>query len=134
MRIPIETLIDGMLHTLEREVLPQVATPFARGQLYAVLDLLANLRDRIEEKCALHAADAEAAAEALRALGAGEAVARAPAEPPAARAAALRQAVVEALASGAPGAEEALRGYLVGQTVRDVLPLKRSRLGEIAKG
>lgn len=134
MRIPLETLIDGILHTLEREVLPHVETAFARGQLYAALDLLANLRDRIEERCALHAADAEAAVEALHALGAGDAIARAPAEPPAARAAALRQAVVEAMASGAPGVEEALRRYLVGQVVRDVLPLKRSRLGDIAKG
>jgi hypothetical protein len=134
MRIPLETLIDGILHTLEHEVLPHVETAFARGQLYAALDLLANLRDRIEERCTLHAADADAAVEALRALGAGDAIARAPAEPPAARAAALRQAVVEAMASGAPGVEEALRGYLVGQVVRDVLPLKRSRLGDIAKG
>lgn len=134
MRIPLETLIDGILHTLEHEVLPHVETAFARGQLYAALDLLANLRDRIEERCALDAADAEAAAEALCALDAGDAIARAPAEPPAARAAALRQAVVEAMASGAPGVEEALRGYLVGQVVRDVLPLKRSRLGDIAKG
>jgi hypothetical protein len=145
MLVPLESLIDGMLRTLEEEVLPHVASAPARGQLYCVLDVLANLRDRVEERAALHAADADAAAAALadalahlRAAGAAEpverALAEAPAGPPAARAAALRAAVVAALAPGIPAVEDALRGYLVGQTVRDLLPLKRSRLGEIAKG
>jgi hypothetical protein len=145
MLIAPETLIDGMLRTLEEEVLPHVTTAYARGQLHCVLDVLANLRDRIEEKAALHAADADAAAAALadalaplRAAGAAAEVERAlaavPAGPPAERAAALRAAVVAAIETGAPAVEDALRGYLVGQTVRDLLPLKRSRLGEIAKG
>ena len=145
MLIAPEALIDGVLRTLEEEVLPHVEGAFARGQLHCAIDVLANLRDRIEQKAALHAADAEAAAAALaQALAplagsgaAGElerALAAAPAGPPAARAAALRELVCAALATGAPGVEDALRGYLVGQAVRDVLPLKRSRLGEIAKG
>jgi hypothetical protein len=145
MLIAPEALIDGVLRTLEEEVLPHVEGAFARGQLHSAIDVLANLRDRIEEKAALHAADAEAAALALSqalaplaAAGAASelerALASAPAGPPAARAAALRELVSAALRTGAPGVEDALRGYLVGQAVRDVLPLKRSRLGEIAKG
>ena len=53
MLIAPETLIDGMLRTLEEEVLPHVGTAYARGQLHCVIDVLANLRDRIEEKAAL---------------------------------------------------------------------------------
>lgn len=154
MLIPIEKLVDGVLRTLEHEVLPGVSTRFARGQLYAVLDVLNNLRDRVEEKAALHGADADAAGAALadaaaklHEAGAGEgadaaeqALRAAPEAPAAERAAALRRAVTAALgavaalgAAGAP-AHEALRGYLVSQAIRDVLPLKRSRLGEISKG
>jgi len=155
MTIPVERLLDGVLHTLETEVLPAVGTPFARGQLHCAIDVLANLQGRVEERASLHAADAEAAAaalaaaaEGLRASGHAEparaldaARTAAPPEPPAARAAALRRAVVEALDAlaalperAAAPAHEALRGYLVPQVVRDLAPLKPSRLGQIARG
>jgi len=155
LSIPVERLLDGVLHTLETEVLPDVGTSFARGQIHCAIDVLANLRGRVEEKAALHAADAEgaeaalaAAAERLRAAGHAEAArtvdaarAAAPPEPPAERAAALRRAVVEALGAlaalpekAAAPAHEALRGYLVPQVVRDVAPLVPSRLGQIARG
>jgi hypothetical protein len=150
MLVTPDSLIDGVLRTLEEEVLPDLSTAYARGQLYCVVDVLANLRDRIEPRAALATADADAAADALdaaaNALGPAAAGLRAsleaaPDAPPAARAEALHGAVNEALealaalpdAEAAP-AHEALRGYLVGQAVRDVLPLKPSRLGQIAKG
>ncbi len=155
MNLTVERVVDGLVETLEREVLPDLQSRFARGQLHAALDVLANLRDRIEWRTDLLRADAEATATALTELAAGmreaglggdaaaieTGLAEAPAEPPAARAEALRAEMVAALevvATLAPETGEALegglRGYLVQQAVRDVVPLKTSRLGDIAKG
>jgi len=58
MTIPVETLIDGLARTLTDAVLPEVTSRFARGQLFAVVDVLQNLRDRLEVKAALYEAEA----------------------------------------------------------------------------
>lgn len=146
-----DTLLDGALRTLREAVLPAVHDRFARGQLFAVLDVLHNLRDRIEFRAAVATAEAESAEAALRAAAAlleGEAravletaLAGAPAGPPAERAAALRAAVVTALAVVAglpPAAAAAARApidrHLAAQALRDVMPLKPSLLEEISKG
>ena len=152
MTIPVETLIDGMARTLTDAVLPDVTSRFARGQLFAVVDVLRNLRDRLEVKAALLEAEAASAATALgRACAAlgdapaaapiAEALAAAPASPPAARAAALRAALVTALEAidtlpedlAAP-ARAAVAEHLAAQTMRDLAVLKPSLLGEISKG
>ena len=152
MTIPVETLIDGLARTLTDAVLPDVTSRFARGQLFAVVDVLRNLRDRLEVKAALHEAEAASAAAALEraaaALGRGAAAARiagalaaAPAGPPAERAAALRAALVAALETidvlppevGDP-ARAAITAHLAAQTMRDLALLKPSLLGEISKG
>ena len=155
MRIPVETLIDGVVRTLVEAVLPDVPTRFARGQLYAAIDVLRNLRDRVEVRAALlaeEAASAEgalaAAAEALRAAGADAATDRiaaarrgAPAEPPAARVAGLRAAVIAAIetidaldAAVAAAARAPIDRHLAAQAMRDVAVLKPSMLAEISKG
>src|SRR5213595_2285290 len=105
MTIPVETLIDGLARTLTDAVLPEVTSRFARGQLFAVVDVLQNLRDRLEVKAALYEAEAASATAALEraaaALGREAAAARivgalaaAAAGPPAERTAALRAALV----------------------------------------
>src|SRR5262245_32735011 len=104
MPLAVETLLDGVMRTLREAVLPAVAGRFARGQLFAVLDILQNLRDRIEPKAALDEAEAVSASDALGRMielvdstAAGpvrDALAAAPASPPAARVAALRAALV----------------------------------------
>ena len=152
MTIPVETLIDGLARTLTDAVLPDVTSRFARGQLFAVVDVLRNLRDRLEVKAALHEAEAASAAVALEraaaALGAdaaarrvATALAAAPAAPPAARAAALRAALVTALEAidvlpeeRAAPARAAIAEHLAAQTMRDVAVVKPSLLGEISKG
>src|SRR5437867_3403962 len=124
----------------------------ARGQLFAVVDVLRNLRDRLEVKAALHEAEAASAAAALEraaaVLGREAAAARiagalaaAPAGPPAERAAALRAALVAALEAidllpeeRAASARAAIAEHLAAQTMRDVAVLKPSPLGEISKG
>ncbi len=151
MQLAVETLLDGVMRTLREAVLPAVEGRFARGQLFAVLDVLQNLRDRVEPKAALDDAEAASAAAALtRAIellgpevGApiARALAEVPAAPAATRAAALRAALVRAFAlldelpePVAAPARTALAEHLAAQAMRDVATLKPSLLEEISKG
>ena len=154
MYIPVEKLVDGCMHTLREDVLPAVESRFARGQLWAVLDVLQNLRDRVEERGELHTAEADSAAaalthfaEALATAGHGDlaertaaALAAAPREPAAARSAALRATLVRAveILHELPGehaaAHAALAAHLGPQALRDLAVLKPSLLNEISKG
>lgn len=152
MRTTVDRLVDGVVQTLLDAVLPDLATPYARGQLYAAVDVLRNLRDRVapradladEESASAAAAlertldalgDAPAAAAAIRA-----ALAEVPATPPLARTAALRAALVTALtavdalpADVAKAARAPILEHLGGQTMRDVAVLKPSLLAEISQ-
>ncbi len=158
MLISIERLIDGLVQTLTEAVLPDVRTPFARGQVYAAIDVLRNMRDRIEEKVAFleaETASAQAAldqaAASLRAGGAAAAAsvaaqieavrATAPPVPPSARRASLRQALIEAMTALdalpseiAAAARSAIASHLSAQVMRDVADLKPSLLSEISRG
>jgi len=158
MLIPIDRLIDGLVQTLTEAVLPDVRTPFARGQVYAAIDVLRNLRDRIEEKVASLEAEAgsaqaalDQAAASLRTGGAGvadtvaaqieAARAAAPRTPAGARRASLRQALIEAMTALdtlpseiAAAARAAISGHLASQAMRDVADLKPSLLSEISRG
>jgi hypothetical protein len=145
-----DALIDGVVRTLIESVLPDVTTRFARGQLYAAVDVLRNLRDRVEVRADLAAAEADSAAAALSRVVAelgddagrvAEALGAAPAGPPAERAAALRAAVataldvLDALPSGsAAAARAAVSEHLAAQVMRDLMVLKPSLLTEISKG
>jgi hypothetical protein len=152
--VPVEALIDGVVHTLTALVLPAVSSRFARGQLYAAVDVLRNLRDRVEPKAALlemEAASADRAlVEAVRLLGAGgapeaarriaDAAAAAP-EPLPERLAALRAALALAYETIAALPDEVaaqmrrpLDEHLATQTMRDLAVLKPSLLGEISRG
>jgi hypothetical protein len=154
MQLPLETVMDGVVRALTDTVVPAVSGP-ARAQLWAAIDVLRNLRDRIEERTDLLDAEATSAAAALARIEAalveegaaaeaarlGAALAVAPASPPAARAVALRAALVvavEVLAALPPERAAAARGalgeHLVGQAMRDVAPLKPSLLTEISRG
>ena len=144
MLIPIERLIDGCMQTLREEVLPEVASRAVRGRVWAVLDVLGNLRDRVEERLAPATAEAESAhaaqrlAAARRAGGdaegaaARERVARGAERAPggarrgAARGAGRRDRRAR---TGPERAEcEALRAHLAAQALRDVMLLKPSLL------
>jgi hypothetical protein len=151
MHLPPETLLDGVLRTLREIVAPAVQDRYARGQVFAVLDVLNNLRDRVEEKASVVDAESASAAAALdaavaaldAAVAAPVAAARAavPDGPPAARAAALRAAVVAALDAlatlpddAAPAARTAIAQHMAQQLFRDLALLKPSLLEEISKG
>jgi hypothetical protein len=116
-----------------------------------VLDVLQNMRDRVESKAALDDAEAESAGAALTRVievvgpnaGAAlaEGLAAAPATPPAARAATLRALLSRAfdVLDGLPEpvatpARAALSAHLAAQAMRDIAHLKPSLLQEISKG
>src|SRR5207249_10188857 len=133
MLVPIEMLIDGVVRTLVEAVLPDVSSRFARGQLYAAVDVLRNLRDRVDVKTALLEAEATSAATALervvaatRAARVAEALAAAPEAPLEDRVVALRAALVTALEvidalapDPAESARAAVAEHLAAQTLRD---------------
>jgi hypothetical protein len=151
MLLTPEMLVDGVVRTLLESVLPDVTTRFARGQLYAAVDVLRNLRDRMEPKAELLDAEATSASAALERVASAlpadrAAIVRAtltavPPAPPLARASALRAALASALelVDGLP-ADAAERGrtpileHLAAQALRDLAVLKPSLLTEISKG
>ena len=151
MQLTVETLLDGVMRTLREAVLPAVGERFGRGQLFAVLDVLQNLRDRVEPKAELAEVEAASAAAALERAAQAlpppdgpeltRALTDAPAGPPVARAAALRAIMVRAyeLLDALPderdaAARSARAEHLAAQTMRDVAVLKPSLLEEISKG
>ncbi|HEV7733991.1 MAG TPA: hypothetical protein VGR62_17605 [Candidatus Binatia bacterium] len=144
--VPVAALIDGVMQTLREAVLPDVKTRFARGQVFAVLDVLNNLRDRIAPSPELMQAEIDSATMALTQVIAAlhlpaaqpvhAALAAAPVLPLADRVAALRAALVVALDATAahPDARAPVLAHLSAQAMRDVMVLKPSLLQEISKG
>jgi hypothetical protein len=48
MNNSLNRLIDGIIIALEREIIPRVDDAYARGQAFAVMDLLRNMRPRLQ--------------------------------------------------------------------------------------
>ena len=155
MRIPIDTLIDGVVRSLLEVVLPELKSRTVRGQLFAAVDVLCNVRDRVEVKPSLLEAEAvsaqqalERAAAQLRSGGADDVaasvearLAELPDGTPTGRVEALRAALVEALElvdrapeAAAESARAALGEHLAAQAVREVSVLKPSMLEQITRG
>jgi hypothetical protein len=154
MRVSPQALIDGVARSLHEQVLPHVESRTARGQLWAVIDVLRNLGGRVEFAIAPLEEEARSTAGVLATLvarlrdagheapaAAIEArVAAAPATPASAHADALRDALVAAFAEldALPAATDALRpilgGHLAAQAVRALANLQPSLLEEISRG
>ena len=47
MQILPEELVDGCVRTLQERVLPALSSRFARGQLYAVLEVVGSLQGQL---------------------------------------------------------------------------------------
>ena len=122
-----------------------------------MIDILQNMRNRIEDKAELSEAESASAEQTLAQLGAvlrdagagsdaaalEHACAEASGKPPGERTRALRAALAQAIDAlyALPSrdalpeaARTALGAHLGPQAVRDVLPLTRSKLHEISKG
>jgi len=155
MRIPVETLLNGVSRTLLEQVLPHVASRTARGQLYAAVDVLRNAARRLEwagMPLETEAGSAEGAlrtaAARLRESGAGAVAERIeanllawPAAPAAARVAAARLEIARAFeeldtlpAGVADAVRPILGGHLAAQAVRALALLQPSLLEEISRG
>jgi hypothetical protein len=61
----LDRLLDGIAVALREDVLPEVDDSFARSQLLAAGELLANLAGRVEWRCDALAADVEGIHELL---------------------------------------------------------------------
>ena len=59
MQNGLDRLLDGIAVALREDVLPEVEDSFARSQLLAAGELLANLSGRVEWRCDALAADVE---------------------------------------------------------------------------
>jgi hypothetical protein len=150
LRVTPQALIAGVVRALQEQVLPQVASRTARGQLWAAIDVLRNLSARIEPARAPFEEEVRSAEGALRGLAAqspeplaAEIAARLDALPvdAAARVEALRallRDVFERLDALAPDRGAALRallgGHLAAQVIRDLSRFQGSLLDEISKG
>ncbi len=51
MQNSLDRLFEGLATTLRDDVLPAVEDPFARSQVLAAAELLANLAERVEWRC-----------------------------------------------------------------------------------
>lgn len=149
MRIPLDRMVDGLVHALTQQVVPHVSDRYARGQLWSVVDVLANLRDRIDWRAAPLEDEIASAVATLEQLGAilreGGDAAPLPSIPatasPAERALAGRVALaaaIERVAALPPELVERARGplgaHLAGCAFRDMQTFKPSLLNEISKG
>ena len=139
------------MQTLREEVLPDVRRARSRGRVWAVLDVLHNLRDRIEEKAAPAETEAHsarrrcaargraprratrAAAPARARAGRGAARARRPRAPPRCARAGRAIGGSPRRERGRPSATPCARTSSA-QALRDLAPLKPSLLAEISKG
>ncbi|HET9939334.1 MAG TPA: hypothetical protein VFQ28_11105 [Gaiella sp.] len=65
MQNGLDRLLDGIAVALREDVLPEVDDSFARSQLLAAGELLANLSGRVEWRCDALAADVEGIHELL---------------------------------------------------------------------
>jgi hypothetical protein len=154
MRISVDLLLEGVARTLLEQVLPQLASRPARGQLFAAIDVLRNLARRVEPAQAPLAEEARSAEGALRgaadalrtnsaaALAARieERIAAWPASVPA-RVVAARETLSQAFewldeapAAAAAVAAPLLGGHLAAQALRALALLQPSMLEEISRG
>lgn len=155
LRVSPKALLDGVVRALQEQVLPNLASRAARGQLWAAIDVLRNLAGRIEASVAAFEEEARSAEGALGALAReahatgvaslavaiDTALAAAPPAPAAERVEALRAILRDAFerldalpAARADALRPLLGGHLAAQAVRDVLRLQGSLLEEISRG
>lgn len=144
--IESDRLLDGLARTLEEAVLPALGSGFARGQLYAVLEVLGSLQGQLvwggmlldNEAATLASLIDDAAAAGAGDLGPRLAAYAQLATAPLAERLREGRALVCALIEGGHADDGALAaavdGYLANDTIFKAMALRPSRLGEISQG
>jgi hypothetical protein len=144
-----DRLLEGMLRTLETSVLPALDSGFARGQLFAVLEVLGSMQGQVtwggamleNERDALDALVAEAAS----AVGANDADLAGRLRSHADRRFVSlderlregRRLVCELIERGHADAgpiADSVRGYLCNDAISKAMALRPGRLAEISHG
>lgn len=141
-----DRIFDGLARTLEEAVLPSVSSGFARGQLFAVLEVLGGLQGQmqwggmlLENEAANLATLLEEAAAQMEGDLAGRlrAFVDAPAASLADRLESGRALVCELIEGGHAddGALAAsVNSFLANDAIFKAMALRPSRLGEISQG
>lgn len=50
---PIDILFQRIIHTLEKDIIPLLGSPFSRTQATGIISLLSNIAPRLEHRCDL---------------------------------------------------------------------------------
>lgn len=141
-----DRLLAGIAETLEQAVLPELGSGFARGQLYAVLEVLGGLQGQLQWGGMLLENEAAALADLLAGLSGsvpgelGERVRAYPALAAAPLAERLHEgralvcALVDAGLADEGEARAALDAFLANDTIFKAMALRPSRLAEISAG
>ncbi len=141
-----DRLLAGIAETLENAVLPELGGGFARGQLYAVLEVLGGLQGQLEWGGMLRQNEANALADLLAGLSSavpgelGERVrayaglSHAPLADRLHEGRALVCALIEAGLADEGEARAALDAFLANDTIFQAMALRPSRLAEISEG
>lgn len=145
--IEIDRILEGLAQTLEQAVLPAVGGGYARGQLFAALEVLAGLQGQVQwggllldheaqalASLATQAADAVTGEFGARAAAVA-AMASEPLEDRLREGRALVCALIEDGHADDDGAlASSIRGYLANDSIFKAMGLRPSRLAEISQG
>lgn len=123
MQNSLERLFDGMATSLREDVAPALEDPYARAQVSATIELLANLAVRVEWRADLLRDEIERIRDVLETASERTAVLDEPIPTDGAGLLACRAAHLNALAH-AETSEEALRDLLSWQVERELVLLR----------
>ena len=144
--IELDRILDGVVRTLEEAVLPALGSGFARGQLYAVLDVITSLQGQVSwggmllenEATALAALIGEAASCTGGELGdrlrSYAALSTASLADQLREGRALVCALIEEGHADEGALAAAIDGYLVNDTISKAMALSPGRLVEVSQG
>ncbi len=68
MDTPLTRIVEGINHTLENVIAPEIESPIVRGQLFAVVELLNQIQGRFDYRHDFMAQDIQAGRQMLSAL------------------------------------------------------------------
>jgi len=69
MDTPFTRIVEGLNHTLENVVAPEIASPIVRGQLFAVVEILNQIQGRFDYRHDLMIQDIQVGRQMLEKLG-----------------------------------------------------------------
>lgn len=71
MILSIEQQFSGICRTLEEEVIPELSSPYIRGQVYSIMEILNQMQNWVEPRCDLMREEIEKTREVIKAISDG---------------------------------------------------------------